>query len=79
MTPAATAMVSGARQVVNNACAHDGELSAATDAMRATRRFTPKANPSSLPLNHFASAVVTATISDSAPRPRTKRPASITG
>ena len=72
-------MVSGARHVVNNACAHEGELSAATDATRATSRFTPKAKPSSFPLNHFANAVVTATISDSAPRPSTNRPASITG
>ena len=41
-------------------------------------RFTPKANESSLPRNHLAIAVVTATMSDSAPRPNTRRPAAIT-
>ena len=56
-----------------------GELSAATDASRAIVRLIPKAKLSSLPLNHFASAVVTATIIDSAPSPSTVRPAIITG
>ncbi len=40
-------------------------------------RFTPKAKESSFPRNHLAMAVVTATISDSAPRPNTRRPAAI--
>ena len=37
-------------------------------------RLMPKAKLSSLPLNHLASAVVTATIIDSAPRPSTVLP-----
>ena len=41
-------------------------------------RFTPKAKLNSLPLNQRAMAVVTATMSDSAPRPKTRRPAAIT-
>jgi hypothetical protein len=55
-----------------------GELSAATEASRAMVRLMPKAKLSSLPLNHLASAVVTATIIDSAPNPSTVRPAIIT-
>ncbi len=42
--------------------------------MRQTVRFTPKAKLSSLPLNQAASAVVMATMSDSAPMPKTRRP-----
>src|SRR6516162_4386165 len=56
-----------------------GELSAATEASRAMVRLMPKAKLSSFPLNHFARAVVTATIMDSAPSPKTVRPAIITG
>ena len=56
-----------------------GELSAETDASRARVRLIPNAKLSSLPLNHFASAVVTAMICDSAPRPSRVRPATITG
>ncbi len=41
-------------------------------------RLTPKAKLSSCPLNHFASAVVTATISGSDPIPSRKRDTSIT-
>ena len=41
---------------------------------RAIIKFKPKANASSLPLNHLATAVLIATIIDSAPRPNTKRP-----
>ena len=37
----------------------------------------PKAKLSSLPLNHFARAVVTATFSDSAPMPKMRRPAAM--
>ena len=48
-------------------------MSAATDARRAIVRLIPKAKLSSLPRNHFARAVVTATIIDSAPRPKTVR------
>ena len=55
-----------------------GELSAATDPSRAMVRLSPKAKESSFPLNHLASAVVTATMSGSAPTPRRKRPAAIT-
>ena len=64
------ALVGGAAQL--------GELSAAKEPRRAIVRFTPKAKQSSLPRNHFAMAVVTATMSDSAPRPNTSRPAAIT-
>ena len=41
-------------------------------------RLMPKAKLSSLPLNHFASAVVMATISGSEPTPRRNRATSIT-
>ena len=41
-------------------------------------RLSPKAKLSSLPLNHLAMAVVTATMSGSAPTPRRKRPAAMT-
>ena len=41
-------------------------------------RLMPKAKLSSRPLNHLASAVVTATINGSAPTPRKKRATSIT-
>ena len=41
-------------------------------------RLMPNAKDSSLPRNHLAMAVVTATMSDSAPRPKTRRPAAIT-
>ena len=40
-------------------------------------RFTPKASPSCLPLNHWPSAAVTATIIDSAPSPNTRRPSAM--
>src|SRR5580704_7687433 len=56
-----------------------GELSAATDANREIVRLMPNAKLSSLPLNHLAKAVVTATIMDSAPSPKTVRPAIISG
>ena len=46
--------------------------------MRVIVRLIPNAKLSSLPLNHFAMAVVTATISDSAPIPNTNRPIAIT-
>ena len=41
-------------------------------------RFSPKAKLSSLPLNHLARAVVTATHRDSAPSPSTVLPATMT-
>ena len=41
-------------------------------------RLRPNARLSSFPLNQRAMAVVTATISDSAPRPNSSRPAAIT-
>src|SRR5438045_2134879 len=78
MTPATTPSHSGVRQVPSkNRPAHEGEVSAAVDAERAMRRLTAKAKLSSLPLNHLASAVVTATINGSAPIPNTKRAASM--
>ena len=40
-------------------------------------RLIPNAKLSSLPLNHRAMAVVTATMSDSAPSPKIRRPATI--
>src|SRR5450756_2613679 len=58
--------------------AQPGELSAANDPSLAIVRLMPKAKLSSFPRNHRAIAVVTPTISDSAPRPNTKRPATIT-
>ena len=78
MMPAATPMYKGRYHVPSKAQgAQLGELSASQDAARAISRLTPKAKLSSLPLNYFASAVVTATISGSAPIPSTKRAASI--
>ena len=46
-----------------------------TEARRAMVRLMPKAKLSSLPRNHLAKAVVTATIIDSAPNPRIALPA----
>ena len=42
-------------------------------------RFTPNANPSCRPTNHWPMQTVTATIIDSAPMPKIRRPAAITG
>ena len=53
------------------------DQSVEADPSRETERLSPNAKPSSLPLNHFASTVVAATISGSAPMPSTNRPASI--
>ena len=72
-----TLMRSGMRQSEYAQLAHDGELSAANDPSRAIVRLMPNAKLSSFPLNHFATAVVTATMSDSAPRPNSSRPAAI--
>src|SRR5688572_28571171 len=65
--PIPTAMTSGHCQLSQAGRAQVGELSARNDPRRAMVRFTPKANDSSFPLNQRASAVVTETMSDSAP------------
>ena len=52
-------------------------MRAANEPSLAIVRLIPNANDSSLPRNHLAIAVVTATISDSAPRPKIRRPAAI--
>ncbi len=54
-----------------------GEFSAAKVPSRAIVRLMPKAKLNSFPLNHRASAAVTATISDSAPMPKMSRPVAI--
>ena len=72
-----TAMSSGMRQSSYAQPAHDGELRAANDPSLAIVRLMPKAKLSSFPLNHLPIAVVTATMSDSAPRPKISRPAAI--
>ena len=71
-------MRSGVCQFAYAGAAQLGELSARNDPSRAIVRLRPKAKLSSFPLNHFAIAVVTATMSDSAPRPNTSRPAAMT-
>ncbi len=75
--PTATEMRSGPCQWANSGLAQLGELSAANEPSRAMVRLMPKAKLSSLPLNQRAMAQVTATMSDSAPRPKTRRPAAI--
>ena len=67
----------GPRQCSYAEEAHVGELRAANDPSLAMVRFIPNAKLSSLPLNHFATAVVTATIRDSAPSPKTSLPAAM--
>src|SRR5512136_1015904 len=78
IVPNATEMSSGHCQLAKALLASVGELSAAKDPSRAIVRLIPKAKLSSLPRNHRAMAVVTATISDSAPSPNSRRPATIT-
>ena len=51
----------------------------ATDPSRERERQTPKANASSLFLNHPAIKADCATVKFSPPKPKTTRPASITG
>src|SRR5271167_456565 len=67
----------GQRQFAYAARAHVGEFNAAKDPSRQIVRLMPKAKLSSLPLNQRAKAAVTATISDSAPIPKTSRPTAI--
>ena len=55
-----------------------GELCASSVPKRAITRLMPKAKLSSFPRNHLARAVVTETISDSAPMPKMKRPLAMT-
>ena len=64
--------------LVGAGAAQVGAFRAAKEPRRAIVRLTPKAKDSSLPRNHLAIAVVTATMSDSAPSPKTSRPAAIT-
>src|SRR5438552_18935982 len=74
----ATEIRSGDRQVEYAECAQVGEFCASQVPSRAIIRLMPKAKLSSLPRNHLATAVVTATINDSAPSPNTSRPEAIT-
>jgi hypothetical protein len=76
--PKATEMSRGHCQFSNAGRAQVGELSAKKEPSLAIVRLTPNAKESSLPLNHFAIAVVTETMSDSAPRPKMSRPVAIT-
>src|ERR1022692_1500441 len=76
--PKPTEISSGLRQKLYANPAHDGDCCARSDPAREIIRLIPKAKLSSFPRNHLAIAVVTATISDSAPRPKTNRPVAIT-
>lgn len=58
---------------------HVVDMSALYDPARAMLRFKPKASPSWRPTNHCPIATVMATIIDSAPNPKMRRPAAITG
>src|ERR1700675_1337723 len=73
-----TEIRSGPRQVVYDDLAQVGEFCASQLPKRAIIRLMPKAKLNSLPRNHLATAVVTATIRDSAPKPKIKRPVAIT-
>ena len=72
--PKATVISSGVCQLSNAPLAQLGEFKARNEPSRAIVKLTPKAKLSSLPLNHFAMAQVTETISDSAPMPKISRP-----
>src|ERR1022692_1516364 len=76
--PKPTEISSGLRQKLYANPAHDGDCCARSDPAREIIKLIPKAKLSSLPRNHLATAVVTATISDSAPKPKIKRPLAIT-
>jgi hypothetical protein len=78
MTPAPTATQRGLCQYWNIDFPQVGEFRARNDPRRAMVRFRPKAKESSFPLNHRARIVVMATIMDSAPSPKIRRPAAIT-
>ena len=66
---------SGSCQFAYSGSANDVDQSVDAEPNREIDRFSPKAKPSSRPLNHFASTVVAATINGSAPTPSRKRPA----
>jgi hypothetical protein len=68
----------GCHPMSYNGLNHVVDMSAPYDPARAIARFTPKANPSCLPMNHWPMMTVIATIIDSAPRPKISRPAAIT-
>src|SRR6266478_1750944 len=72
-----TEIRSGDRQFLYAECAHVGEFCASQVPRREIIRLIPNAKLSSFPRNHFATAVVTATIKDSAPRPKISRPAAM--
>src|ERR1700747_1651828 len=74
-----TEIISGERQLLYAEWAQVGEFWASQVPRRETVRLIPNAKLSSLPRNHFAIAVVTATMRDSAPMPNTSRPAAMTG
>jgi hypothetical protein len=69
---------SGSCQLVYSGLAQPVDQSALAEPSRAMVRLMPNAKLSSLPLNHLASAVVTATMSGSAPTPSRNRPAAMT-
>src|ERR1700730_14629990 len=72
------AISKGVRQLDLSYRVQVGELSAAHVPSRDAVRFNPKAKLSSFPLNQRASAVTTATFSDSAPIPKISRPVAMT-
>src|SRR5690606_14292978 len=75
-TPATpVASHSGSCQLLYSGSANEVDQSADAEPSRAIDRLMPNAKLSSLPLNHFASTAVAATISGSAPSPSMKRPA----
>ncbi len=76
--PNQTDRTSGPCQEVYAKPAQLGDTCAPSDPSREMVRLSPNARLSSLPLNQRAIAVVTATISDSAPRPNSRRPAAMT-
>src|SRR5277367_2181071 len=75
--PKPTEINNGERQLLYANRAQVGEFCASHDPSRAIIRLIPKAKLNSLPRNHLAVAVVTATISDSAPSPKMSLPAAI--
>ena len=70
-------MIHGVCQLEYADLAQLGELCASIVPKRAISRLMPKAKLNSFPRNHLAIAVVTATMSDSAPMPKMKRPAAM--
>src|SRR5690606_29088497 len=79
VTPTAATPVashSGSCQLAYSGLANEVDQSAEAEPSRAIERLIPKANDSSLPLNHFASTAVAARRGGSGPSRSRKRPAS---